>query len=228
MFFLITISLLYVHSFRVNIPTTTTIQSKQYNRKISLHRRFMDSSSSVSPSPAPKQSPKAFIISPSTGKDELLILQNFNQIQAGDRKRIGIIGSQDLSENHIQMVELLAYALVLSGNHVYTSGGQRGTNVAVIRGALRACNPDLLTVILPQSLLMQPAEMQSLLLRVANLEELPNNDGLDLKTAASLCNEKLLSIVDKILVFAYHSSDTILGSLETTSAQVEKILFYLD
>ena len=220
---IVSVNILNVHGFRVHI------QQQSY-RKISTHRRFMDSSSSVSPSPAPKQSPKAFIISPSTqpGRDELLILQNFNQIQAGDRKRIGIIGSQDLSENHIQMVELLSYALVLSGNHVYTSGGERGTNVAVIRGALRACNPDLLTVILPQSLLMQPAEMQSLLLRVANLEELPNNDGLDLKTAASLCNEKLLSIVDKILVFAYHSSDTILGSLETTSAEVEKILFYLD
>lgn len=212
-----------------HVPALRVSIQNSFHKKVSLHRRFMDSSSSVSPSPAPQQSPKAFIISPSTqpGRDELLILQNFNQIQAGDRKRIGIIGSQDLSDNHIQMVELLAYALVLSGNHVYTSGGERGTNVAVIRGALRACNPDLLTVILPQSLLMQPAEMQSLLLRVANLVELPNNDALELKVAASLCNEKLLSIVDKILVFAYHSSDTILGSLKT-SDQVEKILFYLD
>lgn len=209
-----------VHSFRFRIQET--------NKKISFHRRFMDSSS-VSPTPAPKPSPKAFIISPSTqpGRDELLILQNFNQIQSGDRKKIGIIGTQDLSDNHSQMVELLSYALVLSGNHVYTSGGERGTNVAVIRGALRACNPDLLTVILPQSLLMQPAEMQSLLLRVANLVELPNNDGLELKVAASLCNEQLLSTVDKILVFAYHSSDTILGSLKMAS-NVEKILFYLD
>ena len=68
------------------------------------------------------------------------------------------------------MVELLSYALVLSGtlnsnpilnlnpipnvfmalrptkkkspgNHVVTSGGGNGTNFAVIKGALRACNP---------------------------------------------------------------------------------------
>lgn len=43
---------------------------------------------------------------------------------------------------------------------MFTSGGGNGTNLAVIRGALRACNPDLLTVILPQSLYLQPPEMQ--------------------------------------------------------------------
>ena len=37
-----------------------------------------------------------------------------------------------------------AYALVLSGNHVYTSGAG-GTNAAAIRGALRAEQDDLLT-----------------------------------------------------------------------------------
>ncbi len=64
--------------------------------------------------------------------------------------RLGIIGSnnQDVSDTHLQMIELLAYALVLSGNHIYTSGGGYGTNQAVIKGALRACNPDLLTVTL--------------------------------------------------------------------------------
>ena len=91
----------------------------------------MADTSSVGSSPRgsePRPS-KAFIISPSTqsGSDELLILQNFNQIQSGDRKKIGIIGSSQLSENHGQMIELLSYALVLSGNHVFTSGGQKGT-----------------------------------------------------------------------------------------------------
>lgn len=125
---------------------------------------------------------KGFIISPTSlsDEDELMIIQNFNQIQLGERKKIGIIGTQELSENHQQMIELvgllaifslntsqqpltdyqLSYALVLSGNHVFTSGGGNGTNIAVIRGALRACNPDLLTVILPQSLNLQPPEMQ--------------------------------------------------------------------
>jgi hypothetical protein len=180
--------------------------------------------------PAPKPRPKAFIISPSTqsGSDELVILQNFYQIQSGDRKKIGILGTQDLSENHSQMIELLSYALILSGNHVFTSGGERGTNIAVIRGALRACNPDLLTVILPQSLFNQPQEMQPLLQRVVNLVEQPENDDLDLKEAATKCNEVILSKVDKVLVFCYHTSTTILKSVENVRENLEKIMFYLD
>lgn len=51
------------------------------------------------------------------------------------------------------------------GNHIYTSGAT-GTNAAVIKGALRAENPELLTVILPQSLSRQPAESQELLSQV--------------------------------------------------------------
>lgn len=55
--------------------------------------------------------------------------------------------------------------LVIQGNHIYTSGAT-GTNAAVIRGALRAEKPDLLTVVLPQSLSMQPPESQELLAEV--------------------------------------------------------------
>jgi hypothetical protein len=51
------------------------------------------------------------------------------------------------------------------GNHIYTSGAT-GTNAAVIKGALRAENPELLTVILPQSLSRQPQESQELLSQV--------------------------------------------------------------
>jgi hypothetical protein len=54
--------------------------------------------------------------------------------------------NNEVSDKHLQMIELLAYALVLSGNHIYTSGGGFGTNKAVIKGALRACNSELLTV----------------------------------------------------------------------------------
>lgn len=174
--------------------------------------------------------PKAFIISPSTQSedDEMLILQNFNQIQSGDKKKMGILGTKDLTENHSQMIELLAYALVLSGNHVYTSGGVDGTNIAVIRGALRACNPDLLTVILPQSLFKQPAEMQPLLARVENLIEQPQYDELDIKEAANLCNEKITAQVNKILVFAYHDSSTLLKCVEGQEKDLDTTIFYLD
>lgn len=189
-------------------------------------------SNTVSPGPAPSQPPaaKTFLISPSGPYGEVgqLIIQNFNQIQSGEQKKIGILGTQDLSENHQQMIELLSYALVLSGNHVYTSGGGNGTNLAVIRGALRACNPDLLTVILPQSLAKQPADMQTLLTRVTNLIEQPKYDEMDLKEAANLCNYKILADVDKVLIFVYHDSYTILGPCEDFEATLDVIRFYLD
>lgn len=54
---------------------------------------------------------------------------------------------------------------LLQKNHIYTSGAS-GTNAAVIRGALRAERPELLTVILPQSLKKQPPESQELLSKV--------------------------------------------------------------
>jgi len=191
------------------------------------------SMSSVSPSPQRKRDPPkpvAFIMSPSTqsGEAEMMIIQNFNQIGQGEKKKIGIIGTQDLAEGHKQMIELLAYALVLSGNHVFTSGGGNGTNFAVIKGALRACNPDLLTVLLPQSLYRQPAEMQPLLLRVANLVESPQYDELELKDAANICNEKILESVDRILVFAYHSSETILKIVGGMGSEKDITAFYLD
>ena len=75
---------------------------------------------------------------------ELLLIQ-----QSGPR-RVAIIGSRNLPLTHQQLVEMLAYALVLSGNQVVTSGGANGTNMAAIRGAQRA-NPDRLEIILPQT-----------------------------------------------------------------------------
>lgn len=56
--------------------------------------------------------------------------------------------------------------LCFQKNHIFTSGAS-GTNAAVIRGALRAEKPELLTVILPQSLKMQPPESQELLSKVS-------------------------------------------------------------
>ncbi|HEY9869391.1 MAG TPA: hypothetical protein V6D08_09515, partial [Candidatus Obscuribacterales bacterium] len=71
---------------------------------------------------------------------ELLLIQ-----QSGPR-RVAIIGTRNLSLTHQQLVEMLSYALVLSGNQVVTSGGANGTNMAAIRGAQRA-NPDRLEII---------------------------------------------------------------------------------
>jgi hypothetical protein len=187
---------------------------------------------SVGPGSMPNENlnAKAFLINPVKGYGEAgqLIIQNFNQIQSGEKKKIGIIGTQLLNANHQEMIELLSYALVVSGNHVITSGGGNGTNIAVIRGALRACNPDLLTVLLPQSLMRQPYEMQTLLSRVVNVIEQPQHDQIDLKQAANKCNYQLLSGCDQALVFVYHNSYTILAPVEEFEDQMDIIKFYLD
>ena len=172
-----------------------------------------------------------FLISPSptTGEDEMMIIQNLNQISKGENTKLGIIGTNDLGDGHKKMIELLSYALVLSGNHIFTSGGGNGTNRAVISGALRACNPNLLTVILPQSILRQPPEMQSILMRVGNLIQQPEMDDMDFKEAANLCNEKILLSVDKLLVFAYHDSSTVLKTAFNAEDTIEDVtIFYLD
>lgn len=67
---------------------------------------------------------------------------------------------------HVVKIDLkIALVLLLQKNHIFTSGAS-GTNAAVIRGALRAERPELLTVILPQSLKKQPPESQELLSKV--------------------------------------------------------------
>lgn len=169
-------------------------------------------------------------IKPATSTDVApdIILHHFNEIQGQSQGRIAILGTSELNKNQQQVIEMLSYALVLSGNHVYTSGGGDGTNIAVIRGALRAGNPDLLTVMLPQSLDRQPGSMQILLKDVHNLLEQPENDGLGLREAAQLCNYRLMSMVDKVIVFVYHDSATILNPLEEFEEVVEVVRFFLD
>ena len=90
------------------------------------------------------------------------ILKQLESIQQGTPKNIVILGTRHCSFLHQQIIELLSYALVLSDNHIFTSGAT-GTHAATIRGALRAENPDLLTVILPQTLGRQPREIRDLL-----------------------------------------------------------------
>jgi len=65
----------------------------------------------------------------------------------------------------IPLALLIMVVYNLQKNHIFTSGAS-GTNAAVIRGALRAEKPELLTVILPQSLKKQPPESRELLSKV--------------------------------------------------------------
>jgi len=102
-----------------------------------------------------------------------------------------------------------AYALVLSGNHVYTSGAG-GTHAATIRGALRAERPDLLTVVLPQSLSKQSKESQKLINDVEDVIEMPQNNDMGLDIASRICNSYLLSLTDQLISFAFHESSTVI------------------
>ncbi|KAL2631670.1 hypothetical protein R1flu_016356 [Riccia fluitans] len=93
---------------------------------------------------------------------ELDYLQELLAIQQSGPKAIGFFGTRNMGFMHQQLIEILSYAMVITKNHIYTSGAS-GTNAAVIRGALRAEMPELLTVLLPQSLKKQPPESQELL-----------------------------------------------------------------
>lgn len=137
------------------------------------------------------------------------ILTELAAIQKQGPQKYCILGSRHVSYLHQQIIELLSYALVLSENHVYTSGAM-GTNAAAIRGALRAGRPDLLTVILPQSLEKQTDESQELLRGVTDLITMPMNDKMGLDVASRLCNSKLLSETDQLIAFAFHESGTVI------------------
>ncbi|KAL3689542.1 hypothetical protein R1sor_015851 [Riccia sorocarpa] len=93
---------------------------------------------------------------------DLDYLQELLAIQESGPRAIGFFGTRNMGFMHQQLIEILSYAMVITKNHIYTSGAS-GTNAAVIRGALRAESPELLTVLLPQSLKKQPPESQELL-----------------------------------------------------------------
>ncbi|KAL0844860.1 hypothetical protein Bca101_018106 [Brassica carinata] len=122
----------------------------------------------------------------------------------------------------------LSKAGSLQKNHIYTSGAS-GTNAAVIRGALRAERPELLTVILPQSLKKQPPESQELLSKVQNVVEKPHNDHLPLLEASRLCNMDIISQVQQVICFAFHDSKLLMETCQEAK-NLRKIvtLFYLD
>ena len=113
-------------------------------------------------------------------------------------------------------------------NHIFTSGAT-GTNAAVIRGALRAERPDLLTVVLPQSLERQPPESRELLAKVANVIAMPQNDSLPLAQASRICNEDILRRVQQVICFAFHDSQLLLDTCALAKEMRKMLtLFYLD
>lgn len=156
------------------------------------------------------------------------ILKELAAIQQQGPQKYCILGTRHCSYLHQQIIEMLAYALVLSGNHVYTSGAP-GTNAATVRGALRAEREDLLTVVLPQSLSKQTPESQELLEKVDDLITMPQNDKLSLDVASRICNSYLLSLTDQLISFAFHESTTVIeASKEAKKLDMLVTTLYLD
>ncbi len=154
-------------------------------------------------------------------------LQELASIQQTGSKRIAMLGSRHVPIIHQYMIEMLSYALVLSGNRLLTSGAT-GTNAAAIRGAMRA-DPNLLTVVLPQSLQRQPDESRAQLEQVMHLVEKPENDHLTLGEASALCNQEIITRCQQLVCFAYHDSRTLLQTCEEAEDQRKLItLFYFD
>jgi hypothetical protein len=171
--------------------------------------------------------PQVLEASPKPPSD-LEYLQELIAIQQNGPKNIGFFGTRNMGFLHQQLIEILSYAMVLTNNHIFTSGAT-GTNAAVIRGALRAERADLLTVVLPQSLSKQPPESQELLKKVETVIEMPDNDELTLFEASSLCNDDIISRVQQIICFAFHDSNLLLETC-TQAKEAKKMvtLFYLD
>jgi hypothetical protein len=154
-------------------------------------------------------------------------LQELVAIQQTSSKRIALLGSRHVPITHQHLIELLSYALVLGSNHIITSGAT-GTNSAAIRGAMRA-DPNLLTVILPQSLERQPRESRDQLEQVIHLVESPQNNELSLAEASSICNQEIISRCQQLICFAFHESHTLMQTCREAEEQRKVVtLFYFD
>ncbi len=155
------------------------------------------------------------------------LAQELSAIQQTGSKKIALLGSRHVPITHQQLIEMMTYALVLGGNRIITSGAA-GTNAAAIRGAMRA-DPNMLTVILPQSLSRQPRESQDQLKSVMHLVENPQNDILSLGEASSLCNQEIITRCQQLICFAFHDSSTLMQTCHEAEEQRKVVtLFYFD
>lgn len=146
--------------------------------------------------------------------------------------RVAMLGSRDCPFQHQQEIELLSEARVSRGDHVYTSGSS-GTNSSVIKGALRAGRPRLLTVVLPQSFGKQDEESQALLRKClqagVQVQPTPANDRLTLPEAARACNTRVLGRVQKLIAFAARESLVYLELVdEAKQSGIVTTRFFLD
>lgn len=154
--------------------------------------------------------------------EELKLIQNI-----GTRK-IAIIGTRNLSLMHQQLVEILAYALVLSGNIIITSGGSSGVNSAVIKGGVRA-DPNKIEIILPQTIGQQPPDVQNSLIGIKGVFEHPDRQNMTLADASRICNREIVESAHQLITFLYHDSHTLKEAIEYAHMQHKIVtVFFLD
>ena len=154
------------------------------------------------------------------------LAQELALLQDKGKRRIAFLGSRHVPVVSIHLVELIARSLAQEGHSIITSGSQ-GVNAAVIRGVL-SIEPSLLTVLLPQSLDRQPAEIRDQLAHVLHLIEKSDNDDLPLPMASSLCNQEIITRCDQLICFAFHDSETLLTSCHSAEemGKVVSLLFF--
>ena len=109
------------------------------------------------------------------------------------------------------------------------SPSAQGTNAAAVRGALRANQTDLLTVVLPQSFEKQTTESQELLSKVKNIIAFPERDELSLEMASRLCNSFMLNQTDQLISFAFHESSTVIEAVDEAKEKKKLVtMLFLD
>ena len=162
---------------------------------------------------------------PALGRVDTLA-QELPLLKNEGKRRIAFLGSRHVPVVSIHIVELIARSLAQEGHAIITSGSQ-GVNAAVIRAVLDV-NPSLLTVLLPQSLDRQTAEVKDLLGSVLHLVEKEDNNDLPLPMASSLCNQEIISRCDQLICLAFHDSETLLSSCRIAEdmGKVVTLLFF--
>lgn len=128
-------------------------------------------------------------------------------------KAVAVIGSRNIPLPHQQLVEMLAFSLTHEGNRLITSGGSSGTNAAAIRGAMRG-NPDMLKVILPQTIGQQPSDVQDQLIGIPHIVEHPEWSMMKLADASRLCNREIIDEAQQVVILLTHDSPTLQNAIE--------------
>lgn len=143
-------------------------------------------------------------------------------------KAIAIIGSRNIPLPHQQIIEMLAFSLTHNGNQVITSGGASGTNAAAIRGAMKG-NPELLKVILPQTIGQQPSDVQDQLIGIPNIVEHPEWSMMKLADASRLCNREIVDECQQLIILLSHDSPTLHTAIDYANENHKLVTcLYLD